>query len=416
MIKISNPNKFIRQKIAEKNKQPLHFCFDYEQSYLPHKPIVELFVVVEFSEKGFCFLVSEQIPQAFTHVDKGLSGKEIAKNLAVAWVDIAEGLKLEPIKIPKPWGQEIWYTGIEERGVSQVVTSEGCSPLSWVFAVAPEQLTDNKTPVLLKILDPLPDEVLGDLYFEMHEKKQEVYVVTHVDKTAWPDGEGAIRFGFNQRLRATYASDKAFKEAYLKAVRAYQKVRNEIDSVSMVADEELQQKEQQLRIEMEKFSELKKIQLGDVINVPCFTPHSLQHGVRTVEFQTPVYERKILSFTQKVLTQNHWDTKEALEQVNLDVPEMESKKIVLNEKGVQVEEIVAFEDFTVQRIILNEGASLMLDEFSYQLIFVVEGELELAGHSLTKEECLLLPAMTSNSVKMSVIKGGAIVLKALTLQ
>ena len=34
--------------------------------------------------------------------------------------DLNAPIPLQPIAIPKPWGQEIWYTGIEQRGVAEV--------------------------------------------------------------------------------------------------------------------------------------------------------------------------------------------------------------------------------------------------------------------------------------------------------
>ena len=75
----------------------------------------------------------------------------------------------------------------------------------------------------------VPEEVFGDLYFELHEEKQEVYVVTHVDEQAWPAGVGGIRFGFDEAVRQNYTSDFEFKKAFADAVSAYEQVRHEID-------------------------------------------------------------------------------------------------------------------------------------------------------------------------------------------
>src|SRR5690606_10110912 len=88
---------------------------------------------------------------------------------------------------------------------------------------------DAHEPALLKILDPLPEEVFGDLYFELHQEKREVYVVTHVDAGAWPDGCGAIRFGFNQAERQKAPSDEDFRQQFLRAVADYEQVRRIID-------------------------------------------------------------------------------------------------------------------------------------------------------------------------------------------
>jgi hypothetical protein len=60
-----------------------------------------------------------------------------------------------------------------------------------VLADHPESL------ILLKTLNPVSEDVIGDLYYEMHEKKWEVYVVTEIDQTAWPSGTGIIKAGLH---------------------------------------------------------------------------------------------------------------------------------------------------------------------------------------------------------------------------
>ena len=70
--------------------------------------------------------------------------------------------------------------------------------------------------------------------------------------------------------------------------------------------------EKNLRQEMNSFTSMHTLRVGDVISIPTYTPHALQHGVRAIEFQTPHYERQILSFAQKVLTQSDWDTESAI--------------------------------------------------------------------------------------------------------
>jgi hypothetical protein len=90
---------------------------------------------------------------------------------------------------------------------------------------------------------------------------------------------------------------------------------------------------------MDDFTWLKPVSVGDVVQVPRLLPHALQHGVRVVEFQTPVYERKILSFGQRVLTQGHWDTEEAVDQMLLRPPAEKSTEILLREEQGQVERV-----------------------------------------------------------------------------
>jgi len=347
---------------------------------------------------------------------------DIAEQLGTVVVDLSKPLSLLPLHIPKPWGQEIWFTGVEARGVCSFGQSGGTVPIPWLLQICGSLLYGNaeSTLVLLKILDPLPEAVFGDLYVELHEKKQEVYVVTHIDETAWPEGVGGIRFGFNQQKRQQFADDAAFRAAYLAAVRQYRAVRVEIDTLLdnvrlkagvaldaavsatqqkvWLADvaPQLQLRERVLREEMDSFYGHLPLQLGDVIKVPCFVPHSLQHGVRTIEFQTPVYERKILSFAQKVLTQAHWDTEQAMslcDVVPVQAGELESLPA---EEGITVERIVDFDTFEVFRITLKAGQKLLLETLSdnraYAEIMSVSGYLEVTGEILSAPDALLIPA------------------------
>ncbi|AQA19014.1 hypothetical protein BST95_12955 [Halioglobus japonicus] len=301
-------------------------------------------------------------------------------------------LPLLPTCIPKPWGQEIWFTGVEERGVCAFGGAGRQVPIPWLQAVMPEGCGAPGEPlVLLKILDPSAQEVVGDLYFEMHEEKREVYVVTHVDREAWPDGVGAIRYGFAVEKIAAAGSEAAFRREYLDAVQRYEAVRRQIDAG---ADSlELHQSEARLRADMDAFTHLRPLRTGDVVVVPLRMPHSLQHGVRTIEFQTPVYERKILSFAQRVLTQDHWDTSEALDNMCLQPPEQGIFEVLASPAGVEIERIVDFADFEVRRVRVETGAQCDLPaQESYSLVMVVEGRLAVDGMTFDPEEAFLLPA------------------------
>ncbi|NJN51182.1 MAG: hypothetical protein HC809_04765, partial [Gammaproteobacteria bacterium] len=75
------------------------------------------------------------------------------------------------------------------------------------------------------MLDPHAEPVRGDLYFELHDTKREVYVVTHIDPTAWPGGRGGIAFGMNQVLRNACGDDVRFRRDYIDAVARYEAVR-----------------------------------------------------------------------------------------------------------------------------------------------------------------------------------------------
>lgn len=291
---------------------------------------------------------------------------------------------LEAVHVPKPWGQEIWHTGIEARGESLVRTATGTLPLSRYLALAPQRLSGGAPLVLLKVLDPRAEPVLGDLYFETHEEKQEVYVVTHVDPAAWPDGHGRIRFGMDQQLRAEYGDDQRFRADYLAAVQRYERIRRAIDAGEAVSGAE----EARHRAAMEAFTDLRKLAVGDVVVVPVWLPHSLQHGVRVIEFQTPTYERYIISFAQKVLTQNHWDSKAAVRRMRLDAPPPPTFEAVAD----GVESIVSFDDFRVWRVTLPAGSEQPLPTHpSYALCMGVRGEVGLDTLRLGPEQAAFVP-------------------------
>ena len=338
--------------------------------------------------------------------------------LPVAFLALDTAMPLQPISIPKPWGQEIWYTGIEKRGVAEIGERGRSVPLPWLLAAAPQRLSGGvQQPILLKILDPLPEPVFGDLYFELHRQKQEVYVVTAVDQSAWPDGVGAIRFGFDAKYRDEYGDDREFVQAYLKSVRHYRAVRKRIDAqldtlrardgiglndpVSADTlrawldeiDADVRADEAALRAAMESFTSLLPLRIGDVVKVPCLLPHSLQHGVRTVEFQTPVYERLILSFAQKVLTQSDWDTDEAATVLQLDPDPVAPLPVTAQGAGWREEQIVIFDDFEVRRLTLDAGAAMQLElKRSYGLAIVVGQPLWIDGRQFSADAATLLPS------------------------
>lgn len=397
--------------------------YDYAQYYLPGEPLIRL--LAAYCQSGshlyFTVMVADtSLKRALTTAGDQLESlRAFTRERHLPLYELGRPLVLETVSIAKPWGREVWYTGIEERGISSVTDGFASAPLPWVLSTAPERLSANRERQinLLKILDPLPEEVYGDLYFELHEQKREVYVVTHVDERAWPDGVGAIRYGFDEQVRETYPSDDMFKAAYLDAVNCYEALRREIDReldgyrrlegvapnepvtadvmkrwMAMLPSVVIEQ-ERVLRESMNRFTSLRPLKKGDVIKVPLLVPHSLQHGVRTVEFQTPVYERKILSFAQKVLTQSHWDTEQALDVMSIDTPAVNDLVELSKEEGCRLEEVVKFDDFQVQRLTMDVGAKyILMPSHQYGLLMVVSGEVDCQSERLTSEMAVLMPA------------------------
>ena len=306
-------------------------------------------------------------------------------------------LQLQPELIAKPWGREIWYTAAERRGICHFASGAARVPIPWLQPVLPAEAVGlpGEPLLLLKILEPRAEHVLGDLYFELHETKRELYVVTHIDRQAWPDGVGYVRYGFDPQEIAHYPDHEQFRLDYLAAVTAYEAERRSIDALAgqgLAADAARRDREMQLRERMDRFTALRPLRVGDVVQIPLLLPHALQHGVRVVEFQTASYERKILSFAQQVLTQDHWDTAAAVARMRLLPPDDVPGEAFSIAEGVSAEQIADFPDFEVQRLTIQPGSGWRPDACSsYRILMVLGGSLEVAGASCGADQAMLLP-------------------------
>jgi len=347
------------------------------------------------------------------------------------WMNLKIPVKLKTHSEQKPWGREIWYTGIEKRGVCEVElhTKETMSLPSYLSLLSGKKECENgqiKAPSLLKILDPLPEPERGCLYIELHKEKWETYVVTSVDSVVWPNGIGEVIFGFSESKLSDYNGNRdIFLTALQKQISEYEKVRRQIDAdASYLASAIWAENEKKLWQSVRSYFGIRKVAVGEVIEVPPFTPHSLQNGVRVVEFQTPTYERLILAFNQKVQTQKHWDTAEALSQAHFKVPQVhpETKK-KSNEEADLIENswqcIVDFPGFKVQRMELAAEQSVPVRVASgshVSLIFVVLGSVLVESEShdtlfeLGAEEAALFPEVGLHVRIKAAYGGPAVVL------
>lgn len=410
---------------AELHNSLLMVDYPYVQYWLDDQPAIRLLALFSFTldeqELTFAYTVTPASGELARQCQSAESlpykaFEALCQQYRQPVFSPGQAANLIPIAIPKPWGQEIWYTGIEPRGVAAVGYQDCQIELPYWLSVLPERLLGSKPgpPLLLKILDPLPEAVQGDLYWELHRDKREVYVITAIDRQAWPTGQGAIRFGLNQQKRAEYTSDTEFREAYLQAIHAYEQVRRAIDTLldsqadSLAAvPARLREQELHLREVMQSFTHTQAVAVGDVIKVPCLTPHALQHGVRTVEFQTPVYERMIISFAQKVLTQSHWDSAQAVALMNLDFPPQEQPQEQPQASSLPanrsahciVERIVDFEDFEVHRVHLGTGGQFSLPApADYAVLIVIQGDMVISDMALVPEAAVILPNSLSEQL------------------
>ncbi len=392
----------------------VQFDWMHSEHYFAGSPVRQLTVLLcNSGHQRRCLITDQPVPEPEAAAPAEAFAA-VATALGIEPINLDAPMPLVPVNVAKPWGQEIWYTGIEARGVSMIAST----PIAWVIDIFGEQIGCRQAPILLKILDPFSEENLGDLYFELHERKREVYIATHVDPVAWPDGTGYLRYGFNQDRRAQYQDEAAFLDDYLRAVEAYEGKRRSVDdqlrrlklqrglhlsepiapatTEALLAElpPALLEQEAQLRADMYSFTALVPVKTGDVISVEPFVPHSLQHGVRVVEFQTPHYERYILSFGQEVLTQEHWDTREALNQVA-----MAGTPPVLSESTVSGRERVAsFDAFDVERITLKPGESINLAAGRYQLVMGIKGTTLIGKTRIGAETAWFMPPGVADAV------------------
>ena len=171
--------------------------------------------------------------------------------------------------------------------------------------------------------------------------------------------------------------------------------------------------EKELRAHMNSFTSILPVKVGDIIKIPLLTPHGLLHGVRVVEFQNPVYERLILSFNQKTLTQNHWDTEEALNIMTELVEPFPQLKVIKKDSDHIIEEVAVFEDFKVLRLTLTSKSPCKLSvSKDYKLLLVIEGSISCNGIIAHKESGLFLPAGQKNIDIKNINNNQSIVLLA----
>ena len=261
-------------------------------------------------------------------------------------LDLNRPVSLVPVAIEKPWGREVWHSGVEARGESGVRQGGSTARLSdYLRAMGWEEV------VLLKELHA--DK--GDLYLEVHEAKSEVYVAL---------GPGRLQFGVDQALRRRHGDDAAFRRAFLCAARAFER--------GTVAREAV-----------DAFMHERRLLAGDVVAVPPWTPHALQRGASVVEFQTPVFERLILASTEAVATQDGWDTERGLAGVSLAPP----AAAVAEPRGPEVERLAGGEGFGVWR---GRGEARLPGGVPYVVGLVLEGSIVIGGERF--EGGFLVPA------------------------
>jgi hypothetical protein len=240
----------------------------------------------------------------------------------------------------------------------------------------------------------------------MHTQKWEVYLVTEVDPAAWPDGVGLIKAGLRAEVLDAYRARGGDWAAaalgdFRAAVDRYREVRVRHDALldaekarrgwdpaaplGAGAQRELtatlpegeRALEAALRSEALAFVGDVPVRVGDVVTFPALQMHCLTRGIRVVEFQTPHYERLIVMFAQKALTQSHWDTAEAVALMRAEPYRKPSPEPVGGGRGWTAERFVDFPQFLADRLALEPGAEADLPAAAgYRLLMGVDGAAE----------------------------------------
>ena len=111
--------------------QALAVEFELRAYWLEHSPSVALIALYLQTSAGLQLAVTDR-QLTVTEASAPAQFAAWAEQGNCAIVDIGSALPLAPVYIPKPWGQEIWFSGIERRGLSGVSSATGVTPIPWL--------------------------------------------------------------------------------------------------------------------------------------------------------------------------------------------------------------------------------------------------------------------------------------------
>jgi len=333
-------------------------------------------------------------------------------------VDPDQPLPLLPLTVPKPWGVEIWYTGVERRGMCRFGEGGRSVPIPWLRPALPAAAAGapDRDLLLLKVLASRPEAVHGELYLELHRQKHEVYVILDIDPGAWPDGIGYMRHGICPQRLQQFPDPRQLRATCLAAAADYEALRRELDTLppGQAPSPASLAEERRRREAVNGFTALRPLRCGDVVSVPTQVPHALLHGLRAIEFQTPSFERLILSFPQRVLTQDHWDSAAAVAVMALQVPPEPGPVCLEQDDGIRVERVAECPDFELRRVAVEGGRAWRWQaQERYALLVVAEGAAALGTRPLGPEQAVLLPAGWTGDVRVPQGAGGAVLFACL---
>lgn len=341
--------------------------------------------------------------------------------------DVARGVPayIEPYKEPKVWGLagigEYWYGAGGGNKSSQLVVNKEVINIDEVIKCVPDEFLGKKVVEkfgrnlpLVKILTPK-----GRLSVQFHETKNELWIVTGVDKSLTGVNPSII-LGFNSKMIEKHGDE--VKTMYFKVLEKYGKslnalidaleergykellleTGNVISAAGKVKDAggEIEKKLSELigfEKELDSFYNYHPVEVGDVVPVPAGTLHALGAGLQVVEPQIagstqsledgatypvryyfPGYER---AGAQKKLDLDK------ISKMKAEIVTVDSPEIMCSDSGRVIERLPGkFEDkgLEVRRITLEKGAHLDVKNItSFHNFVVITGiaEILIAGET-----------------------------------
>ncbi|NQU74382.1 MAG: hypothetical protein HQ547_06735 [Candidatus Omnitrophica bacterium] len=306
-------------------------------------------------------------------------------------------------------------------------------------------------PILLKRLTPGHRERVSDLSRQVHDTKNELWVVT---KTTVDNPQ--IILGFNpEKLRMFEAKEgflKAYEAALVEYSEALEMVNNEImnrypggekvledfgNTMRFILLDDLQimlLNENKLKIledaesQLTSFYNFVPVKAGDVIPIPVGTVHALLHGVEVIE---PQIEGRTLPIEDGARYPIRYNIKtkdgkvESIKGISaeevfnaMEVAEYKPTlpEVLSERNGVKVEELGTFPGLTVQRVTFDNTffSHNETTKNGYHVVVATKGEVQVitqTGQITLKEgeEPVFIPASTGVYPVIANSKGAQII-------
>jgi len=312
-------------------------------------------------------------------------------------ITMGSAVYVRPYKEPKVWGVggigEYWYGAGGAGKDSQVVVNKEVTSMGEIIKCVPEEFLGKEVVKkfgrrlpLVKILTPK-----GRLSVQFHDTKNELWIVTGVDKTLTGENPSII-LGFSPKMIEKYG--EKVKEKYREVLERYGEALNVLIDVlenkgykelltKMGSVESAARKIEPVRGEikekldvfvragkdLEEFYNYHPVIEGDVVPVPAGTLHALGAGLQVVEPQIagltqsledgatypvryyfPGYERPL---AQKKLDLDR------IEEMNAEIVRISLPEVVYRDNKCVIERLPGkFEDkgLEVRRITLEEDS------------------------------------------------------------